>query len=1229
MIKLGEALEVQITDIHSDDAARANPIILNRMADDSELLEHFKKVAAELKKIAPKATDFLYFSAIMMHSAEASLLDHDGKIRVDADGEPLTASWKKSGESWKWVCSDKKLQPYKNSNADIFPEEELIKAHKKWIGRPLCLDHKSSSVDMIRGVIVDTYYDYKCKRVVALCALDKVNYPDLARKVSTGYATSVSMGTAVGKAICSDCGKVARVEADFCDHMRNKSCYGEINVNLSPIELSIVVNGADPNAKIRHIVAAANSLARYVDTKKSQLTRLAEDEKQDIELASDVEQGLDKLMQDVGSLKEKIQKLRGNEEAEQKRHEESGADQGQADVAAVADNDLTISSAANTLQLLINRVEELDKKLNKLSSFNEELQMTTKQGYFQGAGGVNEPTPGKPKYEKEDAESIRNSKDKQMESPQDTGPVTGLFPGDEQKKKELQRIAQAEEARLRREAALTRAKDAISTKKEGYWQGAGGVNEPTPNKPKYPKEDAEKIREKEDKQMNGAPPFPGVGKLDGLYDKDLETKKKLLRASLKAKFIKAARPDGSQDLGNSCWQVFADDKLIMTATVSEITGNRAESLYSSIATRDFGRELISKIKTDGFDKAASLFKAAQEIPSPSPAAAPPMGAGSDPMTPPPGDGPALDKGGSGNPKEMIPELIRQCQNHLSDLSLAFEALTNEPSNELDGLGDLAEAPMGSAATVNLVGTQKKLSKAIRMGIKQISTDLKDHVEELKLAGTIINDTVMMKNASTERKEAVASIAIDACADARRTIADAIKLMGAVVKYSRGTQSLVKRAKKEMEMNKSAQVLEGIGESSPQVEKSLQGLPGHDKRVNPTTGKSESNKGGKWYADGTNMYWDGSKYVSAPMAAAKPAVVAPGKPAASPVGVGYSGDAGEQNLGVMSPEARGKALQMGGLKGLAPDAAHGVTAPDAAGHGSKMPGKPGDMSVGAHSGDADAHADDGMANDVTVTKQDGTKVEMGSETAKEVLKGASFDLGTLEGRSAYRAKLAKEMSMPAQKELAVAHPGGGFTTKLEVKPSGDLAKVETLDETHKAMLDIANAPPRVRKAAEQIEQYVKAGKIDPSKDFPGLVSQGLDGDAVKYWKQFYSQAKDGGSQFAAELVKEHASQKVAEEKESYKVKVARAYGLAYEMVEREMISREASAVSEQVNAILTYSDDQFDSMKRLVSRQSIQKKASAMPLVGMIGSDEITIPAPQAEPSNLRGQLESLWANKRY
>lgn len=257
LIKLGEAQVIK--DIHATEDVLNDPSVMAIMADDAAIMLEFKKFAEDLKKLAPKAKDFLYFSAIMMHAAEASTLESDGSLKKDASGKEVQASWEKVDDSWKWVCSDERVKPYKNSNNDIFPEEELIKAHKKWVGRPLCLDHKSSSVDMIRGVIVDTFYDRKHKRVIALCALDKINYPDLARKVSTGYANSVSMGTAVGRAICTDCGKVARVEQDFCDHMRRKSCYGEINVDLNPIELSIVVNGADPKAQIRYVVAAAKS----------------------------------------------------------------------------------------------------------------------------------------------------------------------------------------------------------------------------------------------------------------------------------------------------------------------------------------------------------------------------------------------------------------------------------------------------------------------------------------------------------------------------------------------------------------------------------------------------------------------------------------------------------------------------------------------------------------------------------------------------------------------------------------------------------------------------------------------------------------------------------------------------------------------------------------------------------------------------------------------------------
>jgi len=132
------------------------------------------------------------------------------------------------------------------------------------------------------------------------------NYPDLARKVSTGYAASVSMGTAVGKAICFDCGQVATVESEFCNHMRGKTTYGEINVDLNPIELSIVVNGADPRAKIRHIVAAANSIAQYIDSKEAFLKSAHEDSDLEAE-EKDAEGSEDALL---GALRDTLLSMR-------------------------------------------------------------------------------------------------------------------------------------------------------------------------------------------------------------------------------------------------------------------------------------------------------------------------------------------------------------------------------------------------------------------------------------------------------------------------------------------------------------------------------------------------------------------------------------------------------------------------------------------------------------------------------------------------------------------------------------------------------------------------------------------------------------------------------------------------------------------------------------------------------------------------------------------------------
>lgn len=1202
LVKLGEAITITAADIQSAGSVLAE-------YQDPEILERFKKVAAELKSIAPKAKDFLYFSAVMMHAAEASLLNADGSLRKDASGNDVTANWEKSGESWRWVCSDSTIKPYKNSNNDIFPEEELIKAYKKWVGRPLCLDHKSSSVDMIRGVIVDTFYDRPNKRVVALCALDKVNYPDLARKVATGYATSVSMGTAVGKAICTDCGRVARTESDFCDDMRRKSCYGEINVDLNPIELSIVVNGADPKAKIRHIVAAADSIAQYVEQKQAQLSKIAEDETRDIELAKEIGNGLAEVLSKVLDMQKKIEQLQSNEEAEQSRQGQEAAP-----TEAAAKEDLMVKSAAPMLESILSRIEELDKKFNKLSKNSEETQMTNKNAYFQGGGDGNEPTPGKPKYEKEPtAEQLRNNVDKQMVGQMDTGSVEGMHPGydsfgesEEARKKRLQRLAAEQEARqLRRVAALEKAKENLANQKEAYFQG---TEEPTPGKPKYPKEDSDKLRDKEDKQMVGQPPFPGVGSVDGLHPSpasadvkdELKRKQMLARAKLIARFVKAANSDGTENQAESRWQVFADDKLVLSATVNEITGGRVGALYDSVATKDFGKNLLAKVRSDGFDKVAGLLKSAQgatAAPSPMPAvAAEPAGPAPDMGMGMGGEEPTADAGGSGDPKDQLPELLTKAENVLADIRQGVEALLNNSGNELAGFEELGGEGV-APATASLVTMQKKLSRALLIGMKQADSELTNHVEELRLAKHIYDNQSRIKKADAGY---VSELVVDACSDANTTIADCYKLMEAFVKYARGTDALVKHASKEAALVKSADELMG----DPTA---VSGMPGDP--LDPTLTPKALPKDPHFFE---NPSKDPTKGLPAGFKGIAPAAPGAGSAhkAPKPAPKKPAPKTGPGSL----PEPYGdRSMLESNMINVVREGPLGgkFQTPQA-------PPPSGQM------------ADDGDMNDVVEMKPDGSMT--GSTTAdvdammKANKASKEVDLTTKEGRAMYRAKLA-EKGLAFSDMLGKAHKGG-VTTQLDVKPTGDLAKVETLEETHKAMMDVAQAPPKVRKDAEAIQKLVVAGRINPETDFPGLIAQGLDKDAVAYWKAFWGDAGKEGSQFAAELVKEHASKKMAEEKETYQVKLSRAYEVAYDMVRRGMIGDDRHALNQQVGELMKFNDDGFESMKRWVERQPFAKTAS-IPQVGLMGGGEVVLPAPEAAPSDFVSELERAFSNRKY
>ncbi len=1297
---------------------------------DPRVLEEFCKVAGELKQIAPKADDFLYFAAVMMHAAEASLLNDDGTIKKSAKGDLVTCSWDKGGETWKWVCSDDNIRPYKNSNNDIFPEEELIKAHKKWVGRPLCIDHKSDSVDHVRGVVVDTYYDYPKKRVIALCALDKVNHPELARNVKTGVAACVSMGTAVGRAICTDCGKVAKVEADFCQHMKNKSCYGEINLDLNPIELSIVVNGADPAAKIKHIIASAENAINSYETMKERLKKEALHSMVEPEKVQEIEDGLSAVMKMVEELKDKTESV--EEQAEETKEYEQAEERGDvpgeyeqahdhSDSDDKDDSDKEASNIKQEIAKLASNINELREDLNNIHDHSEENQMTQKNAYFQGGGGVNEPTPGKPKYEKEDYQTNRDKNDKQMTGAPpfpEVGGADGLYGDDLSEKKKLLR-AELEERALKRAEAVERAKNVLRNK-SAYFQGGGGVNEPTPGKAKYPVEDYVKYRDKEDKQMVGAPPFPEVGKTDGLYGDDLGKKQKLLRAKLNARFYKTADVvKGGLDKSNSHWKIFADDQVILTASVNEITRGNVDGLYESVATPDFGRRIMSTIRTSGYDKAHELFKGAQAPgmeapPAEAPAEAPGPGAEMPPEEPAaelpePGEeeepmleDTAGDPGADVDSRlEQLEDLATELQNLVPDFREAVSHIQGEPSDELAGEEELegmegeemmfpeeggegeaglpaAAAAYLSPATRSLFDMKGKLKVAIATGMEETLNNITEHLEELSLAKNILSDESLLKNADSDK---VDYLVTNATADARDTLSEAYKLMEAFVRYAHGTDELEKRA--AVELRKVAQEVVS-GQAGDPLDPTLpsdapakkhtwtadlsrgdkkgpdplkdpnylraikkanrfKGLY-HYKAVGKITGNVEQSAAkfkalkahqrltddeltallrGAWAKQGTKLadtLTPEEIYLMRPQTQDWLRKIVPQPDLTNPSDDGGPLDANAAKATIDMPGGQTAAIEA-------------------------TPQELKDMFSGAIRSDlfVKEAADRGKCTCTEKCKCKGEadkciapagKCPCKMKEEKKKKGSEQHDLNTKEGRMAYRAELEAKLAAKSKgwsDMLQKAHPKGGETTQLDVKPSGDLARVERLDETHDAMMDVATAPPRIRKLASDIQKFVEAGQINPDKDFPELEKQGLDPAAIKYWKQFYGQAKDGGSQFAAELVKEHHTKKAEDEKSAYRVKVARAYDLAHEMVRRGLIRGERSAINEQVSDILSWSDDSFNSMQRVVEMQPLNKQASAMPQVAgnSILDPGERLPAPKAAEGDLVGDLQMAFANRRY
>jgi hypothetical protein len=253
----------------------------------------------------------------------------------------------------------------------------------------------------------------------------------------------------------------------------------------------------------------------------------------------------------------------------------------------------------------------------------------------------------------------------------------------------------------------------------------------------------------------------------------------------------------------------------------------------------------------------------------------------------------------------------------------------------------------------------------------------------------------------------------------------------------------------------------------------------------------------------------------------------------------------------------------------------------------------------------------------------------------VAKTASYD--TREGRTALRAKLAADAlgkqedgeiqdvsKMKFSDMLDQADKLSDGQTKLDTKPSDHLGLVETLPEVNKAMLEVAKAPPKVRKEAEVIQRMVSQGKLDP-KDVDDLVAQGLDKDAVSYWKKYFGEV-DGGSEFASELVKEHVKASLETELTTFKVKVARAYEMAHEMASKGLCRTDRDTISAQAEEIMKWNDEGFESMKRVVAKTQPLRKEASIPQVGF--RDDITSQTAGLVEQDDYAQLSSALGTKK-
>jgi len=230
-----------------------------------------------------------------------------------------------------------------------------------------------------------------------------------------------------------------------------------------------------------------------------------------------------------------------------------------------------------------NIMEEImnDSKLNKRAELRRRIAY-----YYGGAAGDGKAEPVEPStFTSEDYKKYWMD-DKHMHQDKAMGGQDGMFPGDEQVK-EQQKRAQLAQRRLERKAY--------------FYGGAAGDGKAEPVEPStFTSEDYKKYW-MDDKHMHQD---KAMGGQDGMFPGDEQVKEQQKRARLSTKFKQVRALNGAINKQASCFEVYADDKLILATTAKDIYGPKLEENWKFLTSKEYGKAVVAAIRTDGLRSVA-------------------------------------------------------------------------------------------------------------------------------------------------------------------------------------------------------------------------------------------------------------------------------------------------------------------------------------------------------------------------------------------------------------------------------------------------------------------------------------------------------------------------------------------------------------------------------------------------------------------------------------------------